>query len=350
MDKGSLVRKQVMLETVVMPITYKCNCNCIMCSIPKKKTEDLSIEFYDRIFDDSNLNCIKSINITGGEPFLRDDVEAIVDIILKKCTNLKEIIFSTNGTIASSVARIGQIIKKNCTCSFIVSVSLDATNIHADEIRGLKDIYLKQMETIIQLADLKNRYNNVKIVAAMTITKRNYEDILPVFNWAKEHQILVDYIYATVNTTYIDSEGKKELFVLSDEENEKVIRDLSIIYRDRLIASDRVYYENLFEKLIYQTKSKRACMNYEKRGILIEANGNVRVCGMDKRTYLGNLLDETFTEIYQKKLPEMSEICETCLTNSYNAYTRKSQEQLKNEILLEVRRLRELKHEMENSD
>lgn len=338
-----------MLEALVMPVTYKCNCNCIMCSIPKKHTEDLPLEFYERIFDDVSLNCIKSINITGGEPFLRNDVEAIVDIILKKCRNIKEIIFSTNGTIATSLMRIRQIIKKNGICNFIVSVSLDATNTHGDEIRGLKDSYLRQMETIIQLAELKKIFGNFKVVISMTITKRNYEDILPVFNWAKEHYILVDFIYATVNTAYIDSAGKKELFALSDEENEKVIRDLRMIYRDRLIASDRVYYENLFEKLVYQTKNRRMCINYEKRGILIEANGDVRVCGMDEKTYLGSLLNETFTEIYQKKLPELAEICESCLTNSYNAYTKKSQDHLRSEIMQEVRRLRFLKREKERS-
>ena len=242
-----------MLEVVVMPITYKCNCNCIMCSIPNKKIEDLPIDFYNRIFDDNNLNCIKSINITGGEPFLRNDVEAIVDIIINKCRHIKEIIFSTNGTIEKSVARIEQIVRSNSKCNFIISVSLDAINAHADVIRGIKGIYLKHMETIIKLGKLREIYSNIKVVATMTITKRNYEDILPIFDWAKEHQILVDYIYATVNTAYIDSADKKEMFILNNEQNKKVVRDLKIIYQDRLIASDRVYYENLFEKLIYDT-------------------------------------------------------------------------------------------------
>lgn len=329
-----------MLEVIVMPITYKCNCNCIMCSIPGNQTKDLPIFFYDKIFDDCSLNRIKSINITGGEPFLRIDIESIVDIILTKCKSVKELIFSTNGTIGNCVIMIERLLQKYQLCKFIISVSLDAINDHADEIRGVKDIYLKQMDTIMQLKLLEKKNINFKVVSSMTITKKNYDDIITVFNWAKDHDILCDYIYATVNTAYINSIDKKELFVLNEEEKKKVVESLKLIYQDKLIASDKNYYEHLFEKLLNDKKSKKSCIYYEKRGVLIEVDGTVRVCGMNERSYLGNLLEESFTQIYNRELPEMNDICENCLTNSYNAYSTESQTKLISTLLHEVSKLR----------
>lgn len=329
-----------MLETLVMPITYNCNCKCIMCSVPERKSKDLPVSFYNRIFDDENLNCIKSINITGGEPFLCKDLESIVKIVIDKCKDLKEIIFSTNGTLVHSRERIEKLICEYSQYRFIVSVSLDSVNSHADEIRGIKNIHIKQMNFITQLAELKERYSNLKVVASMTITKINRRDILPVFEWAKSVGVMVDYIYATVNSAYINSAKKKEQFVVCSEDNRQIVDDLKKIYRESIIASDRLYYENLFEKLLYHTKCKRTCINYEKKSVLIEADGIVRICGMTEDSYLGNLLEESFTDIYNKEVPNLENVCEMCITNSYNSYTRQSQQQIANEMLRKVGKLR----------
>lgn len=341
------MKKMSMLETVVMPITYNCNCNCIMCSIPERKSKDLPVDFYNRIFDDKNLNCIRSINITGGEPFLYRGLENIVEIVINKCKDLKEIIFSTNGTLAESKEKIESLICKYSKCKFIVSVSLDSVNCHADEIRGIKNIHIKQMKFITQLAELKKQYSNLNVVAAMTITKINCRDILPVFEWAKSAGVLVDFIYATVNSAYINSARKKEKFVVCVEENKQIVDDLKKIYKENIIASDQLYYENLFEKILYHTKCKRSCINYEKKSMLIEADGVVRICGMDEKSYLGNLLEESFTDIYNKELPKLRGVCDICLTNSYNSYTRESQQQLADKMLRKVGKLRNNRSSLE---
>lgn len=329
-----------MLEFVVMPITYKCNCNCIMCSIPEMHIKDLPISFYYQIFNDKNLNCIRSINITGGEPFLRCDLDEIIGIVIDKCKSIKEVIINTNGTIKESIAKVESLLNRYCYCNFVISVSLDAVGERADKVRGLRDVHLKQMDTIKQIKRLEKKYNNLKTVASMTITKVNYKDIIPVFEWVKMHDIQIDYIYATVNTAYINSAKKRELFILNDEENKKVVQDLTLIYKEDLIVSDRTYYEKLFRKILYNEKFKNFCMNREKRGVLIEADGSVRVCGMDDRFYLGNLLEEKFTDIFSRNIPNVHVICESCFTNSYNAYTKEAQLSLTKQLLQEVRKRR----------
>ena len=71
--------------------TYRCNAKCIMCNIWENPS-NINEEFKPK--DLESLPQFKGINITGGEPFLRDDIEEIIEVLQ---TKTKRIVFSTNG-------------------------------------------------------------------------------------------------------------------------------------------------------------------------------------------------------------------------------------------------------------
>lgn len=57
-------------------LTYRCPMRCVMCNIwknPTKRTEELKAE------DLRSLPQLKFINLTGGEPFIREDLPEIVE-------------------------------------------------------------------------------------------------------------------------------------------------------------------------------------------------------------------------------------------------------------------------------
>ncbi len=76
----------------VLAITYKCNSRCIMCSIWKSKPEqELTAKDYLRL-----PATLKDVNLSGGEPFLRNDIVEIIQNINRKC-NKPKIVISTHG-------------------------------------------------------------------------------------------------------------------------------------------------------------------------------------------------------------------------------------------------------------
>jgi len=78
-------------------VTYRCNAKCYMCNTwqhPTKKGEEFSAELVRKIPEG-----LKFINITGGEPFLREDLAEIVDAALDKTQRL---VISTNGYFTKS--------------------------------------------------------------------------------------------------------------------------------------------------------------------------------------------------------------------------------------------------------
>ena len=73
-------------------VTYRCNAKCYMCHTwqhPSKKEDEFSHELVNRIPDG-----LKFINITGGEPFLRNDLDQIIQFEL---TRTERLVISTNG-------------------------------------------------------------------------------------------------------------------------------------------------------------------------------------------------------------------------------------------------------------
>ena len=72
-------------------VTYGCNSRCKHCNIWRKSKEntkiiekELKLTEIEKTFEESQyLNCIQSIGITGGEPFLRKDLTDLCVFLLK---------------------------------------------------------------------------------------------------------------------------------------------------------------------------------------------------------------------------------------------------------------------------
>ena len=73
-------------------VTYRCNAKCHMCNTwqyPSQPKEEITPAVVDKLPGGLNF-----INITGGEPFLREDLADIVQVALSKT---KRLVISTNG-------------------------------------------------------------------------------------------------------------------------------------------------------------------------------------------------------------------------------------------------------------
>ena len=78
---------------VAVILTYRCNSRCSMCHIwqnPTSPEDEISLGTLDKI--PSNIDYL---NLTGGEPTLREDLEAIVDLPYPRAMTLE---ISSNGS------------------------------------------------------------------------------------------------------------------------------------------------------------------------------------------------------------------------------------------------------------
>ena len=121
--------------------TYRCNGRCQMCNIwknPSQSEEEITPEIIDKLPAGQ-----KQINITGGEPMLREDIEDIVAVLYKKTSKL---VLITNGYFTDQITNITRKFPE-----IIVRISLEGLPMLNDEIRGIEDGFDHALRTTLRL-------------------------------------------------------------------------------------------------------------------------------------------------------------------------------------------------------
>jgi len=169
----------------LLGVTYRCNAKCQMCNtwkFPTKKEEEVKVR------DLEKLPRMRFTNITGGEPFLREDIEDIVKVIKKKS---KRIVISTNGFFTE---RIINLAKKNKDIG--IRISIEGLSRANDELRGIKNGFDRGLRTLIEL-----KHMGIKDIGfGITVSDKNAKDLLPLYKLASAMK--VEFATATVHNSY----------------------------------------------------------------------------------------------------------------------------------------------------
>lgn len=154
------------MDCAIFP-TFRCNAKCGMCDIwkhPTKVSEEFSPDLLDRL--PARLD---RINISGGEPTLRSDLDLIVEKLQPRTSHLE---LSTNGYFPE---RLEALARKYPGLIFRVSIEgLPETN---DRLRGLQNGFDRALRSVLRL--MRAGAGNVGF--AMTISGDNHRDLLDVY-------------------------------------------------------------------------------------------------------------------------------------------------------------------------
>lgn len=151
-------------------VTYRCPMRCKMCNIwanPTKQEEEFKPELLKK------LPKMHSVNITGGEPFVREDIEEIVKILM---TKTDRIVFSTSGFYND---RIIALAKKYPNLGF--RISIEGLSCKNDELRGREGGFDKGLKTLLEL----RRIGVKDIGFGITVSNNNSEDMLNLYELNK---------------------------------------------------------------------------------------------------------------------------------------------------------------------
>jgi len=153
-----------------LSVTNKCNSRCKTCSIYTKKTDQMSVAEYKKIFK-SIGRAPYWVTISGGEPFLRKDLPEIIFALDKFCRP-KIINIPTNGILTQRIFyMVKQICKALPNTEIIINLSIDGIDEEHDRIRNVKGNYQKVISTYKQLRKLK--YKNLSIGIHTVISRYN---------------------------------------------------------------------------------------------------------------------------------------------------------------------------------
>lgn len=311
-------------KILVFFVSFKCNLHCAMCYawVKQKQIKELNLDEIKTILDDKVLkDNLEIINITGGEPTLRQDLSEIVKIMLQSCLRLKRIDISTNGVntpeVIDQVERI-LVVLLPTNVKLSVSISLDGVGAVHEKVRNASDIFSSVEKTIAGLKELMLLYPFFNLGLNMTISKLNYNALEETRKYANDKGIGINFTLAALSNIGVESYKARIKFGLNKDEKKIVV---SFVERLANLGELNKRYSHFLITWLLTGKRQGGCAFRKNKSLLLEPSGDAYLCGNFKDFRIGNLLKAPlnpsliFNRIKFAKAHKIK--CETCNSNCY---------------------------------
>lgn len=279
-------------------VTYRCNARCYMCNTwqyPTKKDDEFRPEMVDRL--PAGLDFI---NITGGEPFLRKDID---EIVAKALAKTKRLVISSNGYFTDRIIKLFERFGNQAG----IRISIEGLPAANDELRGIKDGFDHGLRTLLTLHGMGIR----DIGFGMTVSDRNADDMLDLYRMA--NAMGMEFATATTHNSFY--------FHTTDnhyEDREKVAATFERISLELLKTSRP---KNWFRAYFNMGLARKA--RGQKRALpcevgtdmfFVDPGGDVMPCnGSDRPMIMGNLHEQDFPTIWSSSQAEkVRELVKNC--------------------------------------
>ena len=158
--------------SVVVSVSFRCNSKCRTCDVWRKPNDDLSVEEWEQVF--AHLGRAPFyMTFTGGEPFLRPDLDDLVISAYRHCRP-EVITIPTNGMLTERVVeKVARICRECATSSIGINLSLDGVGDEHDDIRGVEGNWQLSLQTWKRLKELQRQHKNLVLTVHTVISRFN---------------------------------------------------------------------------------------------------------------------------------------------------------------------------------
>ena len=268
-------------------VTYRCNARCNMCNrykAPSRPEEEISLETIRK------LPPMYFTNITGGEPFIREDLKEIVRELYKKSDR---IVISTNGFFTD---RILDLCREFPQIGIRISIEgMEETN---NQIRGLEDGYNRGYTTLKKLREMGMK----DVGFGMTVQDANAADLVPLYRISDE--MGMEFATASLHNSFYFVESHNII-----HDRPMVAAHFETLVNELLKSWSpkkwfRAYFNHGLINYIYSQKRLLPCdMSFDT--FFIDPYGDVMPCnGTKEKEVMGNLNVQSWEELWNSDAAE----------------------------------------------
>lgn len=255
---------------------------CNTWQYPSRREDEITPAIVDKLPDN-----LKFINITGGEPFIRKDLEDIVHTALQKTERL---VISTNGYFTG---RILDLARKFPNIGVRISIEgLPAAN---DKLRGLKNGFDHGLRSLLGLRALGLK----DIGFGITVTDVNAKDMIELYRLADSMGL--EFATASAHNSFYfhkhDNSFDDPEMVAG--EFEKISSEL--LKTRRVKNWFRAYFNHGMANYVRGGKRLLPC-EVGTDMFFLDPSGKILPCnGMDTEMLMGDLAVQSFEEIWHSE-------------------------------------------------
>ena len=249
--------------SIVVSVSFRCNSKCRTCDVWRKPNDDMTAAEWDQVFAKLGRTPFY-ITFTGGEPFLRRDLDEMVISAYRHCRPAV-ITIPTNGLLTERIVERVERICQACPKSQIgINLSLDGIGTEHDDIRGVPGNWEKAMATWQRLKTSQKTYPNLVLTVHTVVSRFNQERFREIND---ELKFLEPDSYITEvaeERVELDTIGwgitpEPDVYApiadfLSEQARERPVKGLA-----RVTQAFRAHYYQLAKRVLYERTQVIAC-------------------------------------------------------------------------------------------
>jgi len=277
-------------------ITGKCNAKCKHCFYWRNLNQTeaaMTVDEIDKMTQ--SMGKLLFVNLTGGEPFLRNDLVDIARVYYKN-TQPINITIPTNGILTNKILKDTEAILKFCPKTTIaIKLSIDGTKETHDDIRGYSGIFDSVIDTYEKLNELKKNYPNLDIFLTTVVSSANQNNLQELYQFMmqklKNNTWLILLARGDTKDPTIKDFDVKVYKNFADQVRRNFKNNSRLLFAKILASKDMVS-----DEVINQTATEKRYLSpcYAGRTVcVIDENGNINPCEILNSTF-GNIRDYNY--------------------------------------------------------
>lgn len=285
--------------------TYRCQMRCKMCDIwenpsdSKREIQAKELEILPKF---------KFVNITGGEPFVRRDLQDIVEVMFRKS---ERIVISTSGWHTDRIIKMAERFP-----NIGIRISIEGLSQKNDDLRGREGTFDRALRVLLTLKEM-----GIKDIGyGCTVSNHNSADMLWLYKLSRE--LGMEFATAAFHNSYYFHKDDNEI-----TNKDEVIGNFHKLIEELLKDnSPKSWYRAFFNLgLINYIRGKPRMLPCEAgtANFFIEPYGDVYPCnGLEDRYWkesMGNIRDvSSFEELwFSERAEKVRGLVRTCPKNCW---------------------------------
>lgn len=277
-------------------VTWRCNLRCSTCSVWKEnRYPELSTDGMLRVIDE--LRCLDIVKVTGGEPFLRDDLEDLVAAIQQRIRPTMLHIVS-NGTFPDRMERLASRLGNP---ALHIRISLEGGEAVHNQMRGQTWAFARTWESLERLAAIRRRYR-FNLGVNYHLCEETLPDLPRMVEYCRSQGL--DLVPGLA--TYPFLEDRYEEVLRREPPHEEQLRLLErfgevwSLHGDMLpweAAAARRQAMRAVEDTLGGQEARRFQCRELRNLVYVLPDGNIVTCGLKHRP-IGSLVRESLADIW----------------------------------------------------